>query len=143
MPSSGKSPSFTAARCPHREIKRFLPGLTCCSSCSGERVPNNLSTRSTFDFHPRSAASTSEFSVLIVIFLFQLPIESYVEFNARSSGLRSHPEAASRRFRHPIRGSPARERAIGLNLPSPQRPPHQTDRVRPHPEETILFPLRK
>src|SRR5258708_32594365 len=59
---------------------RFIPGVTCCSSCSGERVPNNLSTRSTFDFHPRSAASISEFSVVIVVFLFQLLIESYVEF---------------------------------------------------------------
>jgi hypothetical protein len=44
-------------------------------------VPNNLSTRSTFDFHPRSAASISEFSVVIVVFLFQLLIESYVEFS--------------------------------------------------------------
>src|SRR6266404_2879923 len=62
-------------------MRRFFPGVTCCSSCSGERVPNNLSTRSTFDFHPRSAASTSEFSVLIVIFPFQLRIDSCVEFN--------------------------------------------------------------
>jgi len=55
-----------------------------------------LSTRSTFDFHPRSAASMSEFSVLIVIFLFQLPIELSAELNARNRGLRSYPEAASR-----------------------------------------------
>jgi hypothetical protein len=34
-------------------------------------VPNNLSARFTFDFHPRSAASINEFSMPIVIFLSQ------------------------------------------------------------------------
>jgi hypothetical protein len=34
-------------------------------------VPYNLSARSTFDFHPRSAASINESSMLIVIFLPQ------------------------------------------------------------------------
>src|ERR1700723_560817 len=47
-------------------MRRFLPGATSCSSCFAERSPNNLSARSTLKFHPRSAESMSDFSVVIL-----------------------------------------------------------------------------
>src|SRR6516164_10604592 len=48
-------------------MKRILPGATSCSSWSGDRAPNNLSARSTLDFHPRSAESMSDFSIIILL----------------------------------------------------------------------------
>src|SRR5580704_8657931 len=47
-------------------MRRFFPGATSCSSCSGDSPPNNFSARSTLNFHPRSAASMSAFSAVMV-----------------------------------------------------------------------------
>src|SRR5271155_3817950 len=47
-------------------MRRFFPGATSCSSCPGDRPPNNSSARSTLNFHPRSAESMSDFSVVIL-----------------------------------------------------------------------------
>src|SRR5258708_7026657 len=38
-------------------MRRFLPGATSCSSCSGDRAPKNLSIRSAVDFQTRRAES--------------------------------------------------------------------------------------
>src|SRR6202030_4092255 len=78
-------------------MRRFLPGATSCSSCSDDSPPNNLSARSTLDFHPRIAESMSDFCVVIPLPAFHLD-ELHVLSRARSRREAAlHHARASRR----------------------------------------------